>query len=297
MTLERPELWRLDYYNLICYSNPDNDVFHRSEGREKIEKSRLWEYTDDETIEAFKENTVQLAQLPSLVLTECNCRSANNCTGKAFFTRLSSIHEERNSIAFGFHHLGGGMTSCEAFNYLTGITLGPGERTRTHWAVKKGNLLERMGEFWAKQTQRGKPSVFGIEDWPLPQQGHIAVMMPFSAAFQPVFDAISGACARERVPSLRVDDIYGPNVIIKDIFSTIETSRLVICDITNKNPNVLYEAGIAHARNKDVILLTQNDADVPFNLSQIRHIRYLPNQEGFKKLEDDVHKFIIAAFG
>ena len=295
MTLQSPELWRLDFYDLICYGNSDNEVFRRREGRGTFEKGRMWELTSDEAKEAFKENTAQLAQLPSLILAECYCRRASECARKAYLSRLRNIREEGTFISFEFRHLSGTFSSYEAFTCLTDISQDVYERNRTHWAVKEGNLVERVNEYWKEQADRDKPRVFGLDSWPLHEKEHIAVMMPFSTSFDPVFEAIKHACERSRVPFLRVDEIYGPNVIIKDIFTTIETSKLVICDITDKNPNVLYEAGIAHARNKDVILLTQNDGDVPFNLSQIRHIRYLPNQEGLKHLEDELQQFITAA--
>ena len=50
-------------------------------------------------------------------------------------------------------------------------------------------------------------------------------------------------------------------------------SSVVVCDLTGKNANVFYEAGIAHSLGKDVILITQSADDVPFDL---RHLRYIP---------------------
>ena len=53
-------------------------------------------------------------------------------------------------------------------------------------------------------------------------------------------------------------------------------------------PNVLYETGIAHALNREVIMIVQNDQDVPFDLGHIRHVQYLPNKEGLEKLREDL---------
>jgi hypothetical protein len=47
-------------------------------------------------------------------------------------------------------------------------------------------------------------------------------------------------------------------------------SRVVICDCTGRNPNVFYEIGIAHTLGREVILITQNPEDIPFDL---RHLR------------------------
>jgi len=49
-------------------------------------------------------------------------------------------------------------------------------------------------------------------------------------------------------------------------FSLIFRANVVGCDLTGKNPNVSYEAGIAHTLGKQVVPLWQSEADVPFDL-------------------------------
>src|SRR5262245_13290173 len=70
----------------------------------------------------------------------------------------------------------------------------------------------------------------------------------------------------------RGDDVFGSNVIMDDITKSIRRARLIIADLTGRNPNVFYEVGIAHALNKQVLLMTQSIDDVPFDL---RHRRAL----------------------
>jgi hypothetical protein len=60
----------------------------------------------------------------------------------------------------------------------------------------------------------------------------------------------------------------------------VDRSRVVVCDCTGRNPNVFYETGIAHTLGREVILITQNEHDIPFDLRHLRHIRYLDNTEG-----------------
>ncbi|HBB94901.1 MAG TPA: hypothetical protein DC054_05880, partial [Blastocatellia bacterium] len=64
----------------------------------------------------------------------------------------------------------------------------------------------------------------------------------------------------------RGDDVFGSNVIMDDITKSIRRARLIIGDLTGRNPNVFYEVGIAHALNKQVLLMTQSIDDVPFDL-------------------------------
>jgi len=55
-------------------------------------------------------------------------------------------------------------------------------------------------------------------------------------------------------------------MIMQQIWVYILNARVLIAELTGKNPNVFYELGLAHAQGKDVILLTQSINDVPFDL-------------------------------
>ena len=57
-----------------------------------------------------------------------------------------------------------------------------------------------------------------------------------------------------------------------------------ICDRSGKNPNVFYETGIAHSFGKEVLLISQSEDDVPFDLRHLRYIRYFPNSQGLGDL-------------
>jgi hypothetical protein len=70
------------------------------------------------------------------------------------------------------------------------------------------------------------------------------------------------------------------------VVALIDRSRIVVCDCSGRNPNVFYEAGIAHTLGRDVILITQNEHDIPFDLRHLRYIRYLNNSEGRSALRE-----------
>ena len=128
----------------------------------------------------------------------------------------------------------------------------------------------------------------------MPQLEYVAVMMPFGPAFDPVHEAIRQACRPWQTQ--RVDEIYGPSKVANDIFTTIEQSRLVICDLTGRNANVLYEAGLVHARNRDVVVITQHDDDVPFDLQHIRYVKYLNNRQGLEALTEGLRATVSEYF-
>jgi len=75
----------------------------------------------------------------------------------------------------------------------------------------------------------------------------------------------------------RADDFYRASNIVQDIWGLTKKAKIVIADLTNKNPNVFYELGLAHSLAKPAILVTQSMEDVPFDLRSLRVIVYDKN--------------------
>jgi hypothetical protein len=111
-----------------------------------------------------------------------------------------------------------------------------------------------------------------------------AVMMPLSQEFSAVYRSIRKACEDVGFECVRADDIWEDSVIIQDIFSLIFRAQVVVVDFSGKNPNVMYETGIAHTLGKEVIPIAQSLDDVPFDLKHHRILKYLPNTEGLQDL-------------
>lgn len=72
----------------------------------------------------------------------------------------------------------------------------------------------------------------------------------------------------------RADDIGGSQNILRGIVQGINDSELIIADLTEHNPNVYYELGLAHGLGKSVLLLTQNIDGIPFDLKVYQHLAY-----------------------
>lgn len=128
-----------------------------------------------------------------------------------------------------------------------------------------------------------KPSLFRLPEGDI-QENLVAVMMPFEAEFDAVIAAIKSACGAASLECMRVDDMWEDSTIIQDVFSLIYRSRIVVVDLTGRNPNVFYETGIAHTLGKPVVPITQNRDDVPFDLKHHRFVSYLNNGEGLEDL-------------
>jgi hypothetical protein len=101
------------------------------------------------------------------------------------------------------------------------------------------------------------------------------VIMPFNSVFQTEYEKIIQPALNElNIECVRGDEIYTKQRIVDDIWASIRKCRFVLAELTNKNPNVLYELGLAHAIGKPAIIITRNSEDVPFDLKSLRYLYY-----------------------
>lgn len=91
----------------------------------------------------------------------------------------------------------------------------------------------------------------------------------------------------------RGDDIYSTQPIVEDIWNSINRARLIVAELTGRNPNVFYEVGMCHALGKDVVMLTQSMEDVPFDLRHLRVIHYQFTPRGCTTLESVLEKTVL----
>jgi hypothetical protein len=103
----------------------------------------------------------------------------------------------------------------------------------------------------------------------------VFVLMPFAPAFDDVYNlGIKAACTDAGAYCERVDEQIFHESILQRVYNQIAKADIVVADMTDRNPNVFYEAGYAHALGKVVILLTQKFEDIPFDLKHYPHIVY-----------------------
>jgi len=104
------------------------------------------------------------------------------------------------------------------------------------------------------------------------------VIMPYGGWFDIYYDNIyRPAIEKAGLNSLRADDLYKSSEILKDILENTKKAKLILADLTGKNPNVFYELGLAHALSKPVILITQSLEDIPADLRSLKIIQYDKN--------------------
>lgn len=122
------------------------------------------------------------------------------------------------------------------------------------------------------------------------------VLMPFRPEFTRIYnEVLQPAISKAGLKPLRADEVFSPTPIVEDVWAHIGKSRLIIADVTDKNPNVFYELGLAHAIGKPVIIITQRKEDVPFDIAYIRYLIYTDNETGWRKLKQNLTKAISSA--
>ena len=108
--------------------------------------------------------------------------------------------------------------------------------------------------------------------------------MPFKDELKDVYwKAIKPACDSAGFRALRVDELEGVfniNKIIEYIFK----SDAIVADLTDWNPNVFYEMGVAHAIDNKTIMIIENKDKVPFDVSTYSCILYDKTESGLSKL-------------
>lgn len=131
--------------------------------------------------------------------------------------------------------------------------------------------------------------IFGSANFEIDSK-KVFMLMPFGDRDLDEFyeDCIKSTVTDIGMYCIRADDIFSNRAIIQDVWKNINEARIIIADLTYRNPNVFYEIGIAHALGKDVVLIAQNANDIPFDLSHIRTIIYKNTPRGASEFKDKI---------
>jgi nucleoside 2-deoxyribosyltransferase len=84
--------------------------------------------------------------------------------------------------------------------------------------------------------------------------------------------AVKETSLKPRIPEENIGSVK-----MDDVWKELCESSVVIADLTDADPNITYEIGLADALGKEVILLVQNKKKVPFDFDSKRLIVYNPD--------------------
>jgi hypothetical protein len=108
------------------------------------------------------------------------------------------------------------------------------------------------------------------------------VIMPISdpagyevGHFQRVYeDLVVPACEAAGYRAIRADQIKQTNLIHLDVLQKIIDSPMALCDLSSRNPNVLFELGIRQAFDKPVVLVQEIGTEPIFDINPLRYTDY-----------------------
>lgn len=119
---------------------------------------------------------------------------------------------------------------------------------------------ESLLEMVRRQSQTDENSVF--------------VIMPFSKEFDSVYMGIRDSANKAQLRCSRMDEEIFSGGIMDKVRENIAKAGIIIADLSEHNPNVYYELGLAHGWGKMVIMITQDIGNVPFDLKHLRMVMY-----------------------
>jgi hypothetical protein len=103
----------------------------------------------------------------------------------------------------------------------------------------------------------------------------VFVLMPFAEKFLDLYElGIRQVCKDAGAYCERVDEAFFCEGILDRIYNQISKADAIVAVMTDRNPNVFYEVGYAHALGKRVCLLTSTAEDIPFDLKHYSHVVY-----------------------
>ena len=79
------------------------------------------------------------------------------------------------------------------------------------------------------------------------------------------------------VASHRIDE---SGSITDQIINRLLNAKLVVCDLTYNNPNVMYELAIRHAAQLPVVLIAEEETKIPFDIGDQRTTFFKPDYSG-----------------
>lgn len=116
-----------------------------------------------------------------------------------------------------------------------------------------------------KSTQQECFIIMPISDHVDYEKGH------FKRVYE---DIIIPACEKSDYKAVRADEVKQTDIIHLSILKKIIEAPMAICDLSTRNPNVLFELGLRQAFDKPVVLIQEKGTERIFDVSILRAYDY-----------------------
>lgn len=118
------------------------------------------------------------------------------------------------------------------------------------------------------------------------------ILIPYNSGFDRVLESIKKVCENLHIKARRADDMQ-EGLIISNIIQGIIQSEIIIADVSDGNPNVFFELGIAQARRESgVIIISRDRNKTPFDVRNWQILSY--ETTNLEEFETELEKRIVA---
>lgn len=129
------------------------------------------------------------------------------------------------------------------------------------------------------------------------QEKRCFIITPIGSESDPIRRHIEGIIEAAIRPALKdkynlivAHKISEPGSITKQIVTEIYNAELVIANLTDRNPNVMYELAFRHSLGKPVIMIAESGTSLPSDIIMERTIFYQNDAQGILDLKKELEK-------
>jgi hypothetical protein len=127
---------------------------------------------------------------------------------------------------------------------------------------------------------------------------HAAVGSPERSTYEEALEVyekvIEPACEMEGLEPVRADGLTRAGDMTDQIFRRLRDDDVVIADLTGANPNVMYELGLRHTRDR-ITLQVGEYGRLPFDINVIRTVMFSRSEYGLISARDELRELLAAA--
>jgi hypothetical protein len=118
----------------------------------------------------------------------------------------------------------------------------------------------------------------------------VFVLTPFNNRFDDVFNVIRRTCADVGLKCYRGDEQFLKGDILPHILRLLCKASIVIANIEGRNANVFYELGLAHAMDRNTLLVSKTIDALPIDVKSKKIIVYRNTNDLSLLLKDELLK-------
>ena len=121
------------------------------------------------------------------------------------------------------------------------------------------------------------------------KKNHCLHLCPYREPYNTIFNGtVKPILEKEGFTVNRSDEKPGAQATLDGIWKEIYSSEVIIAEVTGKDPDIMYQIGMAHTVGKPVIILSQSMDDIPFDLKYTGCLIYTDTPKGMEMLEAQI---------